>query len=178
MKTLLILVVAAVAQASTVQFVSAGSGANDGADYVGPYNLLIDGQPVKGTCISYDLRVGPPNTWTATAEPVSDFAPEYQVKLLEAEWLNHQFATSNDTVGIHHAIWNLFGATYAGTGQWLSEAQQNYRSVDPNSFDLLVPVPANYTQSFLIEHPTPEPATVILLALGIGLFALIFKKRL
>ena len=160
MKTLLaLLLFAAALPAATVEmgFTGAMTGINDGSYYVGPYNLTIDGVPTTGVCITWDLEVGPPYLWIADLQPVSAFAPAEQTALLEADWLALQFTPSDEAqwVSIHHAIWDLFGASYTDTGTWLALAAADYGSVNPNSFLVAVPTP-DITQSFLIQTPEPR----------------------
>ena len=172
------LLLAATANASTVDFLNAGTGVNDGVDYVGPYVLSVDGITTAGTCITFDQRVGPPYEWLAAIETVADFSEPVRTELLEAEWLNTQFAGSPDTVGIHHGIWDIFGASYADGEPWAALASANYGTVDQNSFDVLAPTQANFTQTFLIpaKKPeeftfTPEPGTSFLLGAGLVVLA-------
>jgi hypothetical protein len=173
--TALLFLLAISLSASTIQFVNPGSGANNGSVYVGPYNLLEDGTPIQGTCITWDLIVGPPFVWDAQREYLSDFTEPQRTKLLEAEWLTLQFIQGQDWAPIHQAIWDIFGAGYtdSSTLSWERQAQQNYGSVDPYGFYLLVPNPVDFTQSFIVQ--TPEPATLGLI--GLALIGVGWRKR-
>ena len=156
MKTAALLFLLAITlSANTITFVNAPTG------QTGPYNLLEDARAIQGTCISWNLLVAPPYTWEATEYRVADFSDPMRTELLEAAWLNTQFAVNPDTVSIHQAIWDLFGATYtdSSTLQWERRAEQNYGSIDPYGFYLLVPNQANFTQSFLVQEGVPEPMT-------------------
>ena len=148
----------AAAGATAVQFVNVGSGVNNGAAYVGPYNLLVDGVETPGTCISPTLEVAPPFQWEANLDPITDFADAVQTQLLKAAWLTEQFVVSADTAAIHQAIWNLFGSNYADadTLSWAAAADAGFSSVDAARFAVLVPTD-HLTQSFLIESRVPEP---------------------
>lgn len=177
MKTIAVaafLIMASVLSAATVVFVNAGSGnsgngLSNGSYYVGPYNLLVDGVPEQGTCISWNLEVGPPFTWQANVVDAFSFADS--TVILQSEWLNLQFATRPDWIQIHQAIWDLFGASYSdsATLNLLAAARTpaNFMSVDPASFGVLVPIPSDLTQSFLVPTSTPEPGTAGLLFLGV-----------
>ena len=158
----------AIAQANTIQFVDNGSGVSNGSVYVGPYDLLNDGQAIKGTCFTDDLQVAPPYIWDASVYRVTDFSEPERKKLLEAEWLNQQFAVNTDWEGIHEGIWDIFGASYASANAllWKPRAEANYGTVSWDSFYVLVPSPARLTQSFLVETAAPEAASGGLTAIG------------
>jgi|ERR1035441_3718161 hypothetical protein len=157
MKTVLMMLMAvALASASTVTFLGT-SGANNGSVFVGPYSLIEDDLYISGTCISFDLHVGPPWTWQAEREYIGSFSGPMRTELLEAEWLNQQFASNSDWAGIQQAIWTLFGAGYSDpdTLSWVARSEANWGSVDPNSFYVLVPVTLDETQSYLVDVPEP-----------------------
>jgi hypothetical protein len=164
---LLLLVATFLCSAATIQFLGPSTGVNDGTDYVGPYNLLVDGNPVEGFCINFNIQVGPPYTWDGSVENISIFTDPMVSSLLEAEYLSHQFSVSptSDWPGIHHAIWNLFGANYPDASGWLTDASVNYGTLDLNSFSIIVPNVPGYAQSFIIP-PTPEPASGLLMLGG------------
>jgi hypothetical protein len=149
---LFILAVAACG-AATITFVDAPTG------YAGPYRLLEDGRPIWGTCYNFTFHVAPPYVWEAQEYQVTDFSDPEPTNLLEAEWLNTQFAASPDTVGIHQAIWDLFGSAFtdAGTLAWEQSAQRNYGSIDPATFYMLIPAAATSIQPFLVTRADPPP---------------------
>lgn len=180
----LLFLVAVGMQASVVAtFVDGGVGVSNGTALVGPYDLTADGQTIQGVCISFDLEVGPPYVWTADWFSGASFTQPQLGKLEEADWLVLQFGTqpTNAWVGIHQAIWDIFGASFfdADTISWLAAAEINGGSVDPNSFRVLVPTVPNFTQSFIVQNtiakPTPEPAEAALVA--IVLLLLIRARR-
>jgi hypothetical protein len=178
MKTKLLtftLMTAALASASTIQFIGPVTSVNDGADYVGPYAFKVDGIDMTGICINSNINVGPPFTWDATLEPLNFFPQSQQTLLLEADYLALQFAVNSDWVGLHHAIWDLFGASYPGTSAWIQAAQDHYGQVDPSTFQVLVPNPVSAAQSFIVQvTPTeaPEVETSFLLLAGLSLIFL------
>jgi hypothetical protein len=146
-----------------------------------PLNLLMNGNPIQGACISPFTELAP--YWTAYVLFLPDFPADQQTDLLEAAWLYEQFsvnAVNRDKTwrGIYSAIWDLFGdnlpagRNYYGV-DWLALAADNYRSVDPASFEVLVPIHGGESQSILTHH-NPEPAPVLLIATGL---ILILKLR-
>src|ERR1039457_7066645 len=135
-KTMLMLFtmsVLAFATPVSVTFLGSSTQANNGSFYVGPYNLTVDGAPVLGTCVNWDLEVGPPYSWEANELPL----PNTQ-QFLSAVWLTEQFIGYPDWVSIHQAIWDEFGASYSDptTLGWLAQANNpaNYGSVDASNF--------------------------------------------
>ena len=134
---------------------------------------MVDGIPALGTCIDASVEVA--STWQAYFYDPSEAAQPLQTELQEAQWLNAQFSSSPDWVGIHQAIWDIFGAAYGdlGTLAWLSSAQANYSSIDPSSFSLLQPVPDGASQRFLVET-APEPTMFGLV--GLALIGLGWKR--
>ena len=164
--------------ASTLTLMNAPTG------QTGPYDLLIDDTNVQGVCVTYNIDIPIGYTWQATEYQVTDFAdPGVQVQYFQAEWLTQQFASNpNDYAGIHDAIWNIFEpGTFSGfnVSTWQTSAEQNYGSVDPNSFNIYVPNPVNSSQTFLTQNSgaTPEPSSILLIPGGIGLIVLGKFKR-
>ena len=164
---ILLLLFSAALSASTITFVGPGTGATDGSVYVGPYDLTVDGVPVKATCFTYDLHVGPPYEWQADVMTMGAFAGDELIHLEEAAWLVEQFDTSTDWAGIHDGIWRIFGTgfTDADSLGWMQVAQLNYGTVDPRGWDVIVPVNTDEAQHFLVRV-VPEPTTFILLVTG------------
>lgn len=182
--SLLLLAATILCSAATITFVGTQSTINDGSAVVGPYILTVDGQTVLGVCIDSNLEVGPPYTWSGNIDPISDFSQPRRTTLEEQVWLAEQFAVQpeDDWAQIHHAIWDLTGATYSDAGTWLSLAASNYGMVDVNNWDLIVPNPEDFTQSFLVDAVTvaaPEPGPVYMVAAGLALLVgvRLWKKR-
>jgi hypothetical protein len=121
----------------------------------------------------------------------------------EAAWLTTQYATaSNAAIGqIQATIWNLFSGSTTppapSSNTWLTAAQ-NYVAANPNTFQnywVVTDVNAhlaggadnpNSVQEFIIYDdkfnpnvvPTPEPATLMLVATGIiGIAGVRIRRR-
>jgi len=175
-----LLTVAPLAFADTIDFVGM-TGVSNGSVYVGPYSLTDNGVSILGTCITFNLEVGPPYEWTASLEGLGDFTDPMYTELLEAEWLNLKFSSNTDWVGIHQAIWDLFGASYndVDTKGWVSQAKvaANWSSVDPTSFGVLVPQPENATQWFLVTDSKSAPEPSLFFLAGGGLLCMLAKMR-
>jgi hypothetical protein len=108
----------------------------------------------------------------------------------EGAWLVSQFASHpTDYVSLQYALWDLMSpgaepTNYAGTdgiqvSQWLTWASENYGQINPGNFEIITNVgPLSYkgqVQEFIVQ--TPEPATVVLLLIGIGAIFLLAPKR-
>jgi hypothetical protein len=108
----------------------------------------------------------------------------------EGAWLVSQFGShTSDYISLQYALWDLMspGAEplnyAAGDGiqvsQWLAWAAANYGQINPGNFEIVTNVgPLSYqgqVQEFIVQ--TPEPATVVLLLIGIGAMFLLARKR-
>ena len=107
----------------------------------------------------------------------------------QGAWLVSQFGShTSDYVSLQYALWDLMSpgaepTSYAaGDGiqvsQWLSWAATNYGQINPSNFEIVTNVgPLCYrgqVQEFIVQ--TPEPATIILLLIGIGAMFLLALK--
>jgi hypothetical protein len=110
----------------------------------------------------------------------------------EGAWLVSQFASHpTDYVSLQYALWDLMtpgaeSTNYAGgdgvkVSQWLTWAGQNYGSINPANFEIVTNVgPLSYhgqVQEFIVPISTPEPATILLLLMGIGAMFVFAAKR-
>jgi hypothetical protein len=108
----------------------------------------------------------------------------------QGAWLVSQFGShTSDYVSLQYALWDLMSpgaepTNYAGTdgikvSQWLTWASTNYGQINPASFEIITNVgPLKYkgqVQEFIVQ--TPEPATVVLLLIGISAMFLFALKR-
>jgi hypothetical protein len=108
----------------------------------------------------------------------------------QGAWLVSQFGShTSDYVSLQYALWDLMSpgaesTNYAGTdgikvSQWLTWAAANYGQINPANFEIITNVgPLSYkgqVQEFIVQ--TPEPATVVLLLMGIGAMFLLVLKR-
>jgi hypothetical protein len=71
------------------------------------------------------------------------------------------------------------GSDGTTVGQWLAMAAAGYKSIDLANFQIVTNVgPLGYTgqvQEFIVR--TPEPATILLLLIGIGAMFLFVSRR-
>src|SRR5437016_1491198 len=111
----------------------------------------------------------------------------------EAAWLVTQFGShAGDYVSLQYALWNLMSPTNASAGslgfmgsdgitvgQWLALAAAGYKNINLADFQIVTNAgPLGYTgqvQEFVV--PTAEPATILLLLVGIGGMFLYVARR-
>jgi hypothetical protein len=108
----------------------------------------------------------------------------------QGAWLVSQFGShTSDYVSLQYALWDLMtpGAeptSYQGSdgisvSQWLTWAAANYNQINPANFEIITNVgPLQYkgqVQEFIVQ--TPEPTTIVLLLIGIGVMFLLALKR-
>jgi hypothetical protein len=111
----------------------------------------------------------------------------------EAAWLVTQFGSHpGDYVSLQYALWKLMSPTNGSAGslgfmgsegisvgQWLAMAASGYKNIDLANFQIVTNAgPLGYTsqvQEFIVR--TPEPATILLLLVGIGTMFLYVSRR-
>ena len=111
----------------------------------------------------------------------------------EAAWLVTQFDSHpGDYVSLQCALWNLMSPANASAGslgfvgsdgitvgQWLALATAGYKNINLADFQIVTNAgPLGYTgqvQEFVVR--TPEPATILLLLVGIGEMFLYVARR-
>lgn len=178
-----------IAIAGTVQvtLVDPGIGVTNGSGvYVGPYDLSIDGKIIKGSCINYNIEIGTGFTWTANYVPFDSYSGIELNQLEEMEWLNLQFNSEPTSYWglIHQAIWDINGPgtpyTDSGTLEWVTAAQSNYGSINPNFYSVLIPTPnPEISQSFLVVNNggVPEPGTSFMIGGGLFILGRMFRRN-
>ncbi len=107
----------------------------------------------------------------------------------EAAWLVTQFAShSGDYVSLQYALWDLMTpgaeptnfANADGTtvAQWLALAAANHGKINPANFVIITNTGTlayrGQVQEFIVQ--TPEPATAVLLLIGIVSMFLLFRR--
>jgi len=107
----------------------------------------------------------------------------------EAAWLVTQFAShSGDYVSLQYALWDLMtpgaeptnfaNADGITVAQWLALAAANYGHINPANFMIITNTGTlAYTcqvQEFIVQ--TPEPATAVLLLIGVVLMFLLIRR--
>jgi hypothetical protein len=188
--TLLLVALASPSPGATVTLESV-DGVTDGASYVSPFQLLIDGQTYIAMCYDHSDSAYLDETWQAVLYTFDNLSSayfsdqsDYLTKYKKAAWLYNQLEqTTNpaDMIGIQHAVWSLFvaSAPSSGAAAWLAAAsaaaQNGFDGLDFSSF-LVVdsPTGTDRVQGFLVANTgtasTPEPITFLLLGAGLLLF--------
>jgi len=169
------------------------SGENDGQDYVGLTQLLINGQPLWGFCADYGDNISVPSTypvkvvglmpWEFTGDSLGLSLD--QLRQQAALGLNFGSSPSGDLqadIAAQHLIWNYTGGQFTSTSEMAMmdmEMFATYAGRDySNSFFL---DPLGGGQGFdpvdLPTAPTPEPASFFLFGSGLGLFSFLAASR-
>lgn len=181
----------------------------DGGVYVGPYNFTTGtGQSLQLICDTFENEVYPPESWTANVTTVGSGAigltgvSTSSVQYQEIGWLAQQMfknlGNSQTVADIQWAIWDIFDpgvsssdpygspSDQAGIQTWLNDVQVNKDYVGGNYSNVLVYTPTSgwpsgdgVPQEYIGIVPAPEPGTISLMMLGLGLLGamMVMGKR-
>ena len=183
MGAVLTLALSAHAGTVSITFVGAPAGVNDGADYVLPYQLSINGILTEAICYDIFDNVRAGQSWTANALTLSQAAATGQfsgstnslTRYKEVGFLSLQTTNSaQNQIDLQHDIWNVFAAgTYtvtAGMEHYLDLLDTPaYDNFDFGKVLFLEDVNTRgRAQAFVIDPPTanPEPGTIVLMGAG------------
>ncbi len=194
--TLMILALASIGGATTITFVGAPTGVNDGSFYVLPYQLMIGGGTQDVTCYDFLDEVGTGDVWQANVLDIADaatsgFFPGASLASYERiAWLSAQTYTDTaEQIGLQYAIWDVFDSssptsTDAGIYEAAADtaAAGNYANFSFSRFEFIQEIGATAgesgtEQAFVYQvagvfgnaSPIPEPETITLFVAGIVL---------
>jgi hypothetical protein len=185
---------------STVYFNGTYSFGNNGYG-IPPYGGTLDGQPASFYCVDFSHDISGGMSWSALVTPVtpggnysgtflgSPSSPTYlgsnaaaaNAYLVFAYILTEMGQTSDQTTLAQDqwAIWSYTDGGYDPYGSLnalgiILDAELHIAGgFNGAGWNILTPNNGTYGQEFMVN--TPEPASVFLLALGLG--ALVFLKR-
>jgi PEP-CTERM motif len=184
---------------STVYFDGSYSFGDNGYG-IPPYGGTLDGQSTQFYCVDFSHDITGGMSWSAAVTPVTvggDYSstflgnsssPTYAGSnanagsdyLLFAYILTEMGQTTNQTTQAEDqwAIWSFTDGGYdpygsANLASIIANAESNLSSFNPAGWEILTPDDGTYGQEFMIN--TPEPSSMLLLALGLG--ALFMLKR-
>ncbi len=164
---------------------------------VGPYTGTLNGIAVALYCDDLADSIDHGDTFTVNITPLSSAdlsntrfgtLPNASSLYDQIAWLTLQFASHPQTqwVDIHEAIWGYFDsnaeviAGSTGTAYWQAQALANDHSINLANFEIVTQANVHVAgvtqyQEFLVQ--TPEPASIGLIGLGLGLVALGAVRR-
>ena len=189
------------ATADTLQLVGVnGATTPNGAEYVGPYQVSVDGNIQNLFCLDLDRAMNFGESWTATSSVVSTSSSvNVQVAALVLNFVENGYL---DAVTGQLDIWSLTDPTDAVADGFTPNAFLNglietatQDSESPNEFAGINSVYNQFTlytaqpdksgnglaQDFIgrsVPAPTPEPSTLALFGTGILGFAGLMRRKL
>jgi hypothetical protein len=172
---------------------------SDGVDYVLPYQLTIGGVEINAVCYDFFDEVQLGETWWANELTLDQAAAAGQYSGVnnalnsyeKVAWLSSQATpTPQSQIDLQHIIWNIFDAgqfsVTTGMADYMRELAVAQSSFSDSSFASYSFIEApgisgtnGHPQAFVIQlpggsgetgqGPTPEPDSVVLLVVGLGL---------
>ena len=167
-----------------------------------PYGGTLNGQSAQFYCVDFSHDITAGMSWSAAVTPVTvggDYSatflgnpssPTYAGSnanaggdyLLFAYILTEMGQTTNQTTQAEDqwAIWSFTDGGYdpygsANLASIIGNAESNLSSFNPAGWEILTPDNGTYGQEFMIN--TPEPSTMLLLALGLGVLFMLKRRH-
>lgn len=179
---IILLAMCSLARASILSIESAQY--NDGHSFVGPYSSLLDGNQIVSFCIDYGHNVGFHQNFNVSVVSLANFEGPMRTNYLEAAWIVLQMQNTTDLATLSDQQRGLWLITTPGTSDpylttigaftWATAAAQNYQSVDPSQFNLLLRN-GNIGQSQITM--IPEPGAVCWVLVGASLLVFLYLGR-
>lgn len=197
LKMILVVLLLAFASAAMASTITIPGGCDPYGGYcVGPRNVTLTGD-LNGVFSAYcdDIlnQVQAWDTWNIEINNMDAVGVSHSrfgaplSKYQQAAYLGRLFNQPGYSNGdIHYAIWNLFAPTQApdtaGSNLLLLLAAANYQNSNYDNMKILTPVVAPgsvilYGQEYILGEGVPEPASLVLVLLGLSLIGAGYVRR-
>ncbi len=164
-----------------------------------PYGGTLNGQPAQFYCVDFSHDITGGMTWSAYVTPVTGLTGNYSNTYLGNPssptylgsdaglaydvfaYILTEMGSTIDQTTLAEDQWAIWAVTDGGYDPYgvtsaigiIANAEANLGTFNPAGWEILTPDNGTYGQEFMVR--TPEPSSVLLLALGLG--ALLFLKR-
>jgi hypothetical protein len=163
-------------------------GVSNGADYVLPYYLLINGVTLSADCYDFFDTITAGESWNANIDTLAQAAasgmfsgdpgalPGYELIGVLSTLAT---PTAQSQIDVQEDLWNVFDPHFAvtsGMASYLSTANGEIATFDFSSMEFIEPVKGEDVQAFVTSN-VPEPASLFLIGMGLAAVGIIKRRR-
>jgi hypothetical protein len=165
------------------------SGVSDGADYVLPYELIVDGKSVPATCYDLFTNVSVGQSWMANLWTLDEAVEFGKFSGVTAPLFRYEMAgilstlpapTDQDKIELQHAVWNMFSSSFSMTSPMQADifvAASQLSTFNFNSVRFLEGVEGADVQAFIVDAAAPEPVSWVLIGAGLAGLGLLKRRK-
>jgi len=152
--------------------------------YVGPLGASLDGDPITVYCDDFDHEVNFGDSWQVTVNTFQDIPDTRWQDLRKYENIAFLIEQMNqdlpDVGAIQEAIWMEDSSNPAlvntQSTYWFNlAASQDFTNTDFSEFRILTPTDPNNYQEMI--DVVPEPSTIAMAILGLGLVVVAVRRK-
>jgi hypothetical protein len=163
-------------------------GVSNGADYVLPYYLSVNGVTLSADCYDFFDSITVGESWAANIDTLAQAAASgmfsgdpgaLQGYELIAVLSTRATPTAQNQIDVQEDIWNVFDPHFSvtpGMASSLTTANGEIPAFDFSSVEFIEPVRGENVQAF-VTSDAPEPASRILIGMGLVAVGLIRRRR-